>query len=198
MGKPGPGIPVVALAVRLADLGVPGDPAASRDEVVRDQPADRDPRRGGTRRRRASRPVSSTPVEYASAQSALVWRAKPASSTPIGVRVAAARVPGDVLLADALDHRSRVDAVVGRDPRDAASRTSARRSRRRPAARAISIVCITTTSIARPRRGRGSGSRRTGTPRRHLPGVRRTASICVAHRRARIAVVEASREHAIG
>ena len=39
-----PGVPVVALPVRLADLGVPRDPAPPGDQVVRDQPAHRDRR----------------------------------------------------------------------------------------------------------------------------------------------------------
>ena len=57
---------------------------------------------------------SSTAAEYGSAQSRLVWLANPASSTPIESAVAAARMPRDVRLADALDHRIGVDAVVGR------------------------------------------------------------------------------------
>ena len=125
---------MVALAERRAHVGVPGDAAPARDEIGGAKAAQRDPVSRADVGREPRRPLDDRPaVGVVPAERPLAGVA--GELDPDRVRVAATRVPGDVLLADALDDRCRRRRSSGRRPRRPGSRTTARRSRRRRRAR---------------------------------------------------------------
>ena len=104
-------IPVVAPPVGGADLRVAGQPAPSGEQVVRREPPDGDampPADVGDQPRGARQDRGR--VRVAPAPRRLPGEARELDAD--GVGVAAARVPGDVLLPHALDHRRCVDAIV--------------------------------------------------------------------------------------
>ncbi len=119
---------MVAPVERRADVGMSGDASAARDESGRAQSSDRYLVSGahlGRHRRR-------------SLENGLAVRVVPVACLLAGiarqfdadrVRVAATRVPCDVLLAHTLDRRIRIDAVVGRDLGDRACEPGSARLR---------------------------------------------------------------------
>ena len=113
-GKSGPGIPVVALAERRADVGVARDAAPARDQSAAPKAPHRDPVPRADVGREPRRPLDDRPAVGVVPAERASGRAYPASSIPIELRVATARMPGDVLLAHALDDAVGVDAVVRR------------------------------------------------------------------------------------
>ena len=113
-GEVGAGIPVVALPEGRADVCVPRNPTPTADEIGCPEPADRNPvapahvghELRGTLHDGAAERVAPAERSLAGVAGEL---------DPDRVRIAAAGVPGDVVLVHALDRGLGIDAVVRRD-----------------------------------------------------------------------------------